>query len=300
MKTLALLALLALAFGAAASAEPRVAEDRIVLRTGAGDLVLALYSDVAPCHVEQLLKLTRMGVFDSTHFYRVDPSFLVQLSDAANRTVPLSPEQRAALTPLPLELSALKHVRGALTMAHRDGEPDSAETSFSILLVDAPHLDGSYTVFGRLESGWEVLDEILRVPRSQRHRPVVKIEVKRAEVVNGAKLAEASLSPATVVPIPEAFLRAAMAAEAAEAARRYVPPAIAGGILLMIALDLFCWFYLEKLSQRVVAACLLLSVLTGAFLCVVILTPSAHESQWLAIFLFAGLLGTIRLMGRLE
>jgi cyclophilin family peptidyl-prolyl cis-trans isomerase len=42
-------------------------------------------------------------------------------------------------------------------MAHAD-DPDSATTSFFLVLGAAPHLDGKYTVFGRVVAGMEVLD----------------------------------------------------------------------------------------------------------------------------------------------
>jgi cyclophilin family peptidyl-prolyl cis-trans isomerase len=149
---LLLLATLACAVGAAAQEPdaPRVAAERIVLRTNVGDMVLALYPDVAPRHTEQLLKLARMGVFDGVNFFRVESTFVAQLSDARYKQPAPSPEQLEAVHPLQAEFSGLKHRRGTLSMARYDDRPDSGETSFSILLGDAPHLDGKYTVFGQL------------------------------------------------------------------------------------------------------------------------------------------------------
>ena len=53
--------------------------------------------------------------------------------------------------------SDLKHVRGIVSMARTD-DPDSASTSFFLMLGPAPHLDGKYSAFGRIVSGMEVLD----------------------------------------------------------------------------------------------------------------------------------------------
>jgi cyclophilin family peptidyl-prolyl cis-trans isomerase len=50
-----------------------------------------------------------------------------------------------------------KHVRGTVSMAHGD-DPDSATTSFFLVLGPAPHLDGQYTAFGRVVEGMDVLD----------------------------------------------------------------------------------------------------------------------------------------------
>ncbi len=135
-----LLATLVCAAQAAAqetTAAPRVAAQRIVLRTNVGDMVLALYPEVAPRHAEQLLKLARLGVFDGVNFFRVESTFVAQLADARYKQPAPSPEQLEAIHPLPAEFSALRHRRGTLSMARYDDRPDSGETSFSILLGDA-------------------------------------------------------------------------------------------------------------------------------------------------------------------
>jgi peptidyl-prolyl cis-trans isomerase B (cyclophilin B) len=50
----------------------------------------------------------------------------------------------------------VQHVRGIVSMARTD-EPDSATTSFFLMLGPAPHLDGEYTAFGRIVEGMDVL-----------------------------------------------------------------------------------------------------------------------------------------------
>jgi len=51
----------------------------------------------------------------------------------------------------------VKHTRGIVPMARTD-DPDSARTSFFLMLGDAPHLDGKYSAFGRIIEGMDVLD----------------------------------------------------------------------------------------------------------------------------------------------
>ena len=53
------------------------------------------------------------------------------------------------------------HVRGSLSMA-RSRDPDSADSQFFIVLDDAPHLDGQYTVWGKVVEGMEFVDAIKR------------------------------------------------------------------------------------------------------------------------------------------
>jgi cyclophilin family peptidyl-prolyl cis-trans isomerase len=186
----ALLSRVAMGAPRASDATPMVASERIVLRTDLGDLVIALYPEVAPRHVAQLLRLTRLGVYDSTWFHRIEPGFVVQLSDAQNRKMPLTATQRTAIRKIPAEFSALRHQPGVVSMAHLDGDVNSAETSFSFMLADAPHLDGKYTIVGRLESGQDVLAAVAATPRDTQKRPLEDVVVRSAVVKTAAEIRE--------------------------------------------------------------------------------------------------------------
>ncbi len=75
-------------------------------------------------------------------------------------------------------------------MAREDQDPNSAESSFSIVLGEAPHLDGKYTVFGRIESGANELDAIQTVARYNRGVPPanrIPIKIMKAEVIESPK-----------------------------------------------------------------------------------------------------------------
>src|SRR5205085_9880757 len=129
---------------------------------------------------------------------------------------------------IPAEFSTIPHRRGTLSMARSDDDPDSAETSFSILLGDAPHLDGKYTVFGHVESGWEALDEMVRVPRKGT-TPLARVEVYRAEAVDPAALAGMTLAG----PRPLAAATSAQPATAEEELMR--ARSVAAGLALLVA-----------------------------------------------------------------
>lgn len=145
-------------------AEPRLSKERVVLVTDHGTITLAFYPEVAPQHTRQLLKLFRLGAYNTTHFHRVEPGFVLQLSEVHGRSKPLTAEQKAALKKIPGEFSKIKHRRGLLSMA-RWNDPNSAESSFSIMLGPAPHLDGAYTVFGEVVEGMDTVEKIVAVPR---------------------------------------------------------------------------------------------------------------------------------------
>ena len=60
---------------------------------------------------------------------------------------------------LEAEFSDAKHVRGTLSMA-RSQDPNSADSQFFICFAEAPHLNGQYTVWGRVVDGMEFVDQI--------------------------------------------------------------------------------------------------------------------------------------------
>ena len=132
---------------------------RVEMETTAGTLTIRLLPEIAPATVAQFLRLVRAGVYDSMYFYRVEQKFVAQTATAEDREVPLTAEQRALIAPIALEAGPVKHQRGVISLAHGD-DPDSGETSFSILLGDAPHLDGQYTVFGVIVDSEDILHKI--------------------------------------------------------------------------------------------------------------------------------------------
>jgi cyclophilin family peptidyl-prolyl cis-trans isomerase len=300
---LALLVLLAAVAVARGEDVPRLAEQRIVLRTIAGDIILALYPDIAPEHTKQLLKLAKLGVFDTTYFYRYEPGFVLQLSTAEERSPqkPLTAEQRAAIHPLRAEFSALKHRRGILSMAHEDNQPDSGATSFSIHLGDAPHLDGNYTVFGHVESGMDVVEELIKVPCNG-NRPRFLLEVTKAEVANDpAALSRMNLAKAHALPPPPNEATASPSpSEIRGDLTDWGGGALAGGVMLMMSGGLVGVLFAKRLSPRVILSLHLITVLIGSFVLLMLLVPLARYYELLGMGLFFGLLGLLKLMGRFE
>jgi cyclophilin family peptidyl-prolyl cis-trans isomerase len=271
--------------------EPRKGPERVVFNTAAGDLVFAFYPDVAPGHVRHFLALAGEGVYDTTHFGRLERGFVLQLYTAEDRRVPLTDPQRALLRPLKAEFSRLHHRRGTLSMARLDNDPDSARSSFSILLGPAPHLDGNYTIFGEVERGMDVVDELCKVP-ADGNRPVVRLDVRKAVVVPSVgELAKMALVSARPVEVP-----ATAAADTAVVGA----PALAGGLALIVACGLASFALANRLPGRVLTSLVLVNVLIGSFFLLALLTPVAQTSSALSIAVFAGMLGTFKMMSRFE
>jgi len=124
----------------------------IVLDKG-GEIRLEFYPVDAPKTVENFVTLAKKGFYDGLSFHRVVPDFVVQ-GGCPQGTGTGGPGYT-----LKAEFNKQKHVRGSLAMA-RSQHPDSAGSQFYICYGPTPHLDGNYTVFGRVVSGMEHVDRI--------------------------------------------------------------------------------------------------------------------------------------------
>lgn len=145
--------------------EPTFGSERVVFQTKYGDIEFGVYPKVAPVTAAHIVKLARLGCYNTNHFFRVDRGFVAQVAAVVGgREVALDgvQEQEGEKTVLG-EFSDVQHKRGILSMGRYD-DPNSATSSFSILLGDAPHLDRTYAVFGKMTKGEEVLRRLEELP----------------------------------------------------------------------------------------------------------------------------------------
>ncbi len=130
-----------------------------VMETNKGTIVLEFFPDVAPGHVKNFVDLAQKGFYDGLLFHRVIPGFMIQGG---------CPDGNGTGGPgykIDAEFNDRPHTRGTLSMA-RSQHPDSAGSQFFICNATAPHLDGNYTVFGSVLSGWEAIDALTAVGSS--------------------------------------------------------------------------------------------------------------------------------------
>ena len=139
-------------------AKPEELRKIVTLKTTLGTLKIQMMPEWAPNQVRNYLKLVATGWYDGTAFHRVIPGFMAQGGMPDSRAgSPTHPADRW-VRPLNGEFrNDVKHERGIVSMARTD-DPNSATTSFFLMLGAAPHLDGKYSAFGRVVSGLEVLD----------------------------------------------------------------------------------------------------------------------------------------------
>lgn len=153
------------------------------LETTMGTITLAFSPDVAPGHVRNFLRLAELGVYDDTAFHRVVPGFAVQAGDLSSRVGALTQKQRRYVGTVPGEFNQTPHVKGTVSMA-RGADPDSASTSFFICTAPAPSLDGTYTAFGRVVDGLDVVERIEQVPLNgetpQTRIAITRVHLRRA------------------------------------------------------------------------------------------------------------------------
>jgi peptidylprolyl isomerase len=144
---------MALALGTTGGATGADLENTLYLDLEYGRVVIEMRPDLAPNHVARIKELARQGFYDDLKFHRVIDGFMAQTGD------PLGNGTGGSGKKLKAEFSKEPHVRGTASMA-RAQSPDSADSQFFIVLAPAPHLNGQYTVWGRVVSGMEFVDKI--------------------------------------------------------------------------------------------------------------------------------------------
>jgi cyclophilin family peptidyl-prolyl cis-trans isomerase len=140
------------------TATPDEMRKTVTLKTTLGSIQIKMEPDWAPNTVRNFLKLVSTGWYNGTAFHRVVKGFVVQGGMADTRLGDgTHPADRWVHSIKGEFRNDVKHERGIVSMARTD-DPDSATTSFFLMLGAAPHLDGQYAAFGRVVTGLEVLD----------------------------------------------------------------------------------------------------------------------------------------------
>ncbi len=162
---------------------------KAVISTELGDIEIRFFTDDAPRHVENFLNLARLKFFDGTSFHRVIPGFLIQGGDPQSK----NPNRSLHGTggpgfSLPPETSDRPHRRGTVSMAKVPRSEDSSRdiadsgSQFFICVEDQGSLDRTYSVFGKVVKGMDVVDQIVASPRDERDNPVDPVRMTiRAE-----------------------------------------------------------------------------------------------------------------------
>ena len=149
--------------------KPTLAKEEImILKLKDGNVIIELFSDIAPNHVKRFKQLSKEKKYDGVVFHRVIDGFMAQTGDVeyGNSNLETYDIRRAGTggseyPDLKAEFSNIPHERGTLSMA-RSSDPNSANSQFFICFKASPSLDRQYTVFGKVVQGMEFVDLIKR------------------------------------------------------------------------------------------------------------------------------------------
>ena len=159
---------------------PNELPDTALVQTTKGDFEIEFYRDISPNAVRNFEYLALKHFYDGITIHRYEPGFVVQMGD------PIGNGKGGPGYTIPPEFSKTKHERGSLGMARLpdpvNPERRSSGSQFYITFGAARHLDGLYTIFGKVVKGMEnvdklrVGDKIINIRLPKEHKPAFSIK----------------------------------------------------------------------------------------------------------------------------
>lgn len=164
-------------------------ETKVLITTRFGDIEIELYKDT-PLHRANFIYLVKQDYFDDTFFHRVVPNFIIQAGSSDLRSTAKKRTKIGGDYLLPAEIIPGRiHEYGSVSGAKEYRKnPDNRTAPFEFFIFLGPkssttHLNGKYTVFGRVTKGMEVVEEISKVKADEGDWPLQNIYI-------GAEVAE--------------------------------------------------------------------------------------------------------------
>ena len=163
-------------------------ETRVKVSTAHGDIEIELYKNT-PLHRANFIYLVKEGYFNETFFHRVVPNFIIQ---AGNSDLPSTQKKRYSIGHdylLPAEIKGRKHRYGSISGSKEYREnPDKKSAPFEFFIFLGPqsstsHLNGNYTVFGKVTKGMTVVEKIANLPADEGQWPMENVYIT-AEVIS--------------------------------------------------------------------------------------------------------------------
>ncbi len=152
---------------------------RVILKTTLGEIELELFPEKAPKAGENFLRLAGEGYYDGTIFHRVIPDFMIQGGDPTGtgrggRSIWGKPFEDEFHDDLVFDRT------GLLAMANSG--PNTNNSQFFITVAKTPWLNNRHTIFGRVISGYDVVEAISRVATGPGNRPREEVKILEAVV----------------------------------------------------------------------------------------------------------------------
>ena len=130
------------------------AKNKLYMDLSLGRVVIRMLPKIAPNHVKRISELVKKKFYDGLIFHNVVPGFVAETGDPSGTGVGGTGETLLA------ELSNTPFVRGLVGMKRDRNDLNSGDSQFFILLGEAKHLQGKYTVWGKIEEGMMLLDRL--------------------------------------------------------------------------------------------------------------------------------------------
>ena len=142
------------------------------VNTNMGSIVVELFPDDAPKTVDNFVKLSKDGFYNGVIFHRVIKDFMIQGGDPTG-TGTGGPGYQFEDEFVP---SLVFDAPGILAMANAG--PNTNGSQFFITTVPTPHLNGLHTIFGKVSSGQEIVDNISTVAISGGNKPIKDVSIQ--------------------------------------------------------------------------------------------------------------------------
>ena len=162
-------------------------ENLVRIITDFGNIEIQLF-DNTKFHRSNFIYLTKKNYFEGTQFYRVINNFVIQAGNSDNRKISQK-RKKIGRYLLPNDLDkGYSHKRGMVSMpSSLVDNPYKMASPFEFFIVQskngAHHLDGNYTVFGKVTSGMDTVDKIASTPTDNLDWPLQNIYIKRVEII---------------------------------------------------------------------------------------------------------------------
>ena len=162
-------------------------ENLVRIITDFGNIEIQLF-DNTKFHRSNFIFLTKKNYFEGTQFYRVINNFVIQAGNSDNRKISQK-RKKIGRYLLPNDLDkGYSHKRGMVSMpSSLVDNPYKMASPFEFFIVQskngAHHLDGNYTVFGKVTSGMDTVDKIASTPTDNLDWPLQNIYIKRVEII---------------------------------------------------------------------------------------------------------------------
>jgi cyclophilin family peptidyl-prolyl cis-trans isomerase len=157
-------------------------ENKVRIETPLGSFDILLFENT-PYHRANFIFLTKQKYFDNTYFHRVVPNFIIQGGNSDNTDTGQKRRKIGKYLLPPDTRKGHKHHRGVISMPSSKIEnPHKLASPYEFFIVHqspgAYHLDGSYTVFGKVIRGMEVVDAINALPIDKREWPITNMRMQ--------------------------------------------------------------------------------------------------------------------------